>query len=167
MCGYAGVNVWVQVRMQHAHTRKYCTRQNLLRAGAVSHHVLPGSHSFSWADGEGSLPFENVSLGCTVQTLAACWVLQVCQGQGSPAVAPRRAPLEHSVSTDLTVLEHPGLVGLGSKTPGRDTDRATSPSKRFLQESPSGLALFPGTTLVSEELLLFGEGAELAKCSAF
>ena len=165
MCGYAGVNVWVQVRMQHAHTRKYCTRQNLLRAGAVSHHVLPGSHS--WADGEGSLPFENVSLGCTVQTLAACWVLQVCQGQGSPAVAPRRAPLEHSVSTDLTVLEHPGLVGLGSKTPGRDADRATSPSKCFLRESPSGLALFLGTTLVSEELLSFGEGAELAKCSAF
>ena len=131
MCGYAGVNVWVQVHMHHTHThththtRNYCTRQNFLRAGAVSHHVLPRSRSFSWADGEGSLPFENVSFGCTVQTLGlGCSVGPPgCQGQGSPTVAPLRAPLEHSVSTDLTVLGHRGPMGLGSETLGHDTDR--------------------------------------------
>ena len=89
------------------------------------------------------------------------------KGRAHPLWLLAGLPWSTLVSTDLTVLEHPGLVGLGSETPGCDSGRATYPSKHFLRESPSGLALFPGTTLVSEELLSFGEGAELAKCSVF
>ena len=89
------------------------------------------------------------------------------KGRAHPLWLLAGLPWSTLVSTDLTVLEHPGLVGLDSETPGCDSGRATYPSKHFLRESPSGLALFPGTTLVSEELLSFGEGAELAKCSVF
>ena len=77
-----------------------------------------------------------------LSVLAVRWVLQVCQGQGSPTGAPLRAPLEHSASTDLAVLEHLGLTGLGSETPGCDTDRATYPSKRFLQRRVQGALHF-------------------------
>lgn len=148
------------VRNTHTHTQLlYCCR-TFLEPGLCATMSCPGL-TFSWADGEDHCRLRMSWLHCPYSVLAARWVLQACQAQG-PLGLPR-APLS-TLSVHLAVLEHLGLMGLGSETP--DVIQTEPPTRvsRFLSPGRVQGPVLPGTTLVSEELLSFGEGAELAKC---
>lgn len=130
MCGYAGVNMWVQVHMHltHTHTHARATTvqgRTFLELGLCPTMSCPGPTLSLGLMGRDHCCLRMCLLAVLfrLSVSAAQWVLQVCQGQGSPTMAPLRAPLEHSVSTDLTVLGHLGPMGLGSETLGHDTDR--------------------------------------------